>query len=149
MRARRRGSRQLILCLVRGPVRVVLLSLFVLSQTVRASDDAAKPPRFWPQKRLAAAYIFTIDALRPPKTFFICPPDGASCHSVHMIGWEKPFIITRDEGAAPGWNVYNTYSRKYKWISETDGLPDNLRQIALVPADVAWEKLSPITPLWR
>ena len=95
-------------------------------------------------KQLAAGYTF----MEYAHEFFVCAPHEDTCVSAHMIGWRQPFILTRDEGAEPGWSVIDTKSHKETYISERSRLPAELKDIRLYPAAIAWQKLSFTRTLW-
>jgi hypothetical protein len=99
-------------------------------------------------RNLAAGYTLVMDTTHREKMFFVCAPHEDTCVSARMIGWRRPFILTRDEGKEPGWSLIDTRSRKETQIAERAGLPAELKDIRLHPASVAWQNLSAAQALW-
>jgi hypothetical protein len=127
------------------------IGVSVLAMTLATPCRAAEKLPAHPKlvyRQIGAGYTLALEAARRDKTFFLCLPDKTSCVSTTAIGWRNPFIITRTGGVAPGFDVFDTSSKKYGHAVNQEALPSYLKSIPLYPAAVAWEKLSPTRPLW-
>lgn len=114
----------------------------------RAVEKLPKHPKLV-HRQLGGGWTLALEAGRREKTFFLCRPGETDCISTKAIGWRKPFIIIRDGGVfSPGFNVFDTSSKKFEHAAKHEALPSYLKNIPLYPAAVAWQKLSPTRPLW-
>jgi hypothetical protein len=120
----------------------------LLAVSAHASDKAVAPYR-WEERPIAAGYTLVRELRNGEVTFFICGSQEEICKSAPTIGWDRPFIVTRNEGSEPGWDTIDTSSRKETYVLESTGLPPRLANIPLRPAMMLWQKLGRRKkPLW-
>lgn len=134
------------------PSARVIIIVSVLATTIampcRAAEKLPAQPKL-AYRQIGAGWTLALEAARRDKTFFLCQPGKIECISTKAIGWRKPFIIVRDGAVrSPGFDAYDTESKKYLHAVGQSALPSYLRNISLDSAAVAWEKLSPTRPLW-
>jgi hypothetical protein len=127
-------------------ITVCLLATTLAMPSRAAEKLSAHPKLVW--RQLGGGYTLALEAARRDKTFFLCTPDKTFCISTTAIGWRKPFIITRAGGVAPGFDVFDTSSKKYGHAVNQSALPSYLKNIPLYPAAVVWQQLSPARALW-
>jgi hypothetical protein len=133
------------------PSARVIIAVGLLATTLTMQSRAAEKLPAHPQlvyRQIGAGWTLALQAARRDKTFFLCQPGKTDCISATAIGWRKPFIITRVGGLAPGFDVYDTESKKHLHAVDQSALPSYLKNIPLDPAAVAWQKLSPTRALW-
>lgn len=126
---------------------IIAVGAFVttLAMPCRAAEELPAHPKLV-YRQIGAGHTLALESARRDKTFFVCEPGKTDCISTKAVGWRKPFIIIRDGAViSPGFNVFDTSSKKYRHHSE---LPGDLKNVSLYPAAVAWEKLSPTRALW-
>jgi hypothetical protein len=128
-------------------ITIVSVLATTLAMPARAAEKLPAHPKLV-YRQIGAGYTLALEAARRDKTFFLCAPDKTSCISTTAIGWRNPFIVTRTGGVAPGFDVYDTSSKKHGHAGNQSALPSYLLNIPLDPAAVAWEKLSPTRALW-
>jgi hypothetical protein len=112
------------------------------------ASDKAVPLYRWEQRPIAAGYTLVRELRNGEQTFYICAPQADSCMSAPTIGWRRPFIVTRNGGSEPGWDIIDTSSRKETYVLEGKGLPPRLADIRLHPAILLWRELGPKKALW-
>ena len=118
-----------------------------LAKPCRAAEKLPAQPKLV-YRQIGAGYTLALETARRDKTFFLCLPDKTDCISATAIGWRKPFIVTRVGGVRPGFDVFDTSSKKYAHAVNQEALPSYLKNIPLYPTAVAWEKLTSTRALW-
>ena len=118
--------------------------LFVISSY---ASDKVVPPYHWEQRPIAGGYTLLREVRNGEETFYVCAPQANSCMSAPTIGWRRPFIVTRNGGSEPGWDIIDTSSRKETYVLEWRGLPPHVTGIRLRPAILLWQELSRKRPL--
>lgn len=129
---------------------IIAVSLFAatFAMTSRAAEKLPAHPKLV-YRQIGGGFTLALEAARREKTFFLCRPGKTDCISTKAIGWRKPFIIIRDGAIlSPGFNVFDTSSKKFEQAANQSALPSYLKNIPLDPAAVAWQKLSPTKPVW-
>jgi hypothetical protein len=106
-----------------------------------ASDKTA-PPYRWEQRPIGGGYTLVRELRNGEETFYVCAPQADTCMSAPTIGWRRPFIVTRNGGSEPGWDIYDTSSRKQTYVPYGKGLPSQLADIRLRPAILLWRELN-------
>jgi hypothetical protein len=124
----------------------VVIAVSVLATMLAMPSRAAEPKLVY--RQIGAGYTLALEGGRSDKAFFLCVPDKTFCITATAIGWRKPFIITRVGGVGPGFEYWDTSSKKVGHAPDQSALPSHLKNIPLEPAAVAWQKLSPTRPVW-
>jgi len=120
----------------------------VLVMPCRAAEKLPAHPKLV-HRLLGGGFTLALESARRDKTFFLCFPNKTSCISTRVIGWKKPFIIIRDGAViSPGYEVYNTSTKKSPQAANLSALRRYLRDTPLYSAAAVWEKLSPTRELW-
>jgi hypothetical protein len=123
---------------------IVLMSVFAASiATALPVPDKLSPHPKFVYRQIGGGYTLAMEKDRQPKTFFLCEPNKTNCISTKEIGWRKPFIIFRN-----GDLMRASYSYIDTTMMKGSALDQYLKAVPRYSVGVAWEKLSPIRPLW-
>ena len=118
----------------------------VLAASVAAALPVAEKlsphPKFV-YRQIGGGYTLAMEKDRQPRTFFLCEPNKTNCISTKEIGWRKPFIIFRN-----GDLMRASYSFIDTTTMKGSALDQYLKTVPRYSVGVAWDKLSPIRPLW-
>lgn len=133
------------------PSARVIIAVTVLATALAMPSRAAEKLPAHPKlvyRQIGAGFTLALEAAPRDKTFFLCAPYKTFfCISTTAIGWRKPFIVTRTDGVASGFDVYDTSKKDGHAVHHSE-LPSPLKNVPLYPAAVVWEKLSPTKPVW-
>jgi hypothetical protein len=101
-------------------------------------------------KKVAAGYRLT--QWEAPPYFVLFSPGDKDSEGASEIGWQKPFIIVRDETADRSretWTVIDTSTGQKTRISEEQrNLNPAYREIPVHPARTAWARLKRHRNVW-
>ena len=123
---------------------VVLMSVLaaMVAAALPVAERLSSQPKFI-YRQIGGGYTLALEKDRQPKTFFLCEPNKTNCISTKEIGWRKPFIIYRNgDLMRASYSVVDTSTMK------RSDLDQYLKTVPRYAGGVAWEKLSPIRPLW-
>ena|SRR5260370_42592985 len=68
---------------------------------------------------------------------------------IDQIGWRKPLIIWHPGVFDAPWDVYDSSTGDHRQVTDAERLSDpRLREIAVMPAMAAWQKLDRRKQLW-
>jgi hypothetical protein len=124
-----------------GVIVISVLAAF-LAAALPVPEKLSPHPKFI-YRQIGGGYTLALEKDRQPKTFFLCEPNKTNCISTTEIGWRKPFIIYRNgDLMRASYSVVDTATMK------RSDLDQYLKTVPRYSVGVAWDKLSPIRPLW-